>query len=87
MRSLLNTLLKKDVKWSWSNNCQKAFQDIKKKLISDLSLAHFDPAAEFIVAAGAYKYGVGAVLLQKYKDGNMKVVVHASHSLIAEEKH
>lgn len=46
VRVPLNNLLKIDVKWNWSQNCQNAFYEIKKILTSDLSLAHFDPALE-----------------------------------------
>lgn len=58
---------------------------LKRKLISDLSLTHFNPTAE-IVASDASEYDIGAVMPHKYKDSNMKAEVHASRSLIAAEK-
>ena len=37
-RAPLNELLKKDKTWSWTLECQVAFEKIKKTLTSDLSL-------------------------------------------------
>lgn len=50
-----------------------------KRLISDLSLVHFDPAVEIVVASDASEYGTIAVMLLKYKAVNMEAVVHAPH--------
>ena len=30
LRAPLNKLLKKDLKWNWKNECQSAFEEIKK---------------------------------------------------------
>lgn len=39
-----------------------------------------------IVAFDISEQGIGAILLSKYKYGNMKSVIHASHLMIASEK-
>ena len=49
--------------------CQTAFDQIKKALISDLFLRHYDPKLEIIVASDARSYGVGACILHKMLDG------------------
>ena len=72
-RAPLNKLLKNGAKWV----CQKAFDKIKNILTSELSLTHYDPKQEIIMAADASEYGIGAVILHKFKDGNMKPVAHA----------
>lgn len=82
----LNNLFKKGVKWNWTDKCQKAFEEIKKILRSDLSLAYYDPKAEIVLASDASDYGIGAVILHKYDEGNMKAVTHDSHSLLPVEK-
>ena len=66
----MNELLKKRQKWIWSKECQSAFEEIKKCLLSDLALAHFDPQKELIVASDASDYGLGAVLLHRLEDGS-----------------
>ena len=86
LRAPLNELLKKGIKWNWSKECESAFQRIKKCLLSDLALAHFDPEKEIVLATDASDYGVGAALLHKYKDGTTKAIAHASRTLIAAEK-
>ena len=86
LRAPLNYLLKKGVKWEWTNDCQRAFEKIKSVLSSDLALTHFDPQKEIIVASDASDYGIGAVLLHKFKDGSTKPVVHASRTLLPAER-
>lgn len=86
LRAPLNELLKKDKKWFWSKDCETAFQKIKKCLLSDLALAHYDPEKEIILATDASLYGVGAALLHKYEDGTTKPIAHASRTLLPAEK-
>lgn len=78
----LNNFLKKDVKWDWSDKCQSD----QKSLTSDLSLYHFNPKLEIVVAADASESGIGVVILPKYEDGKTKPISRASRSLIAAEK-
>ena len=66
LRSPLNKLLKKDVKWNWSVDCQKAFNNLKLTL--DLTLTHYKPNKGIYVASDASNRGLGAVLLHKEKD-------------------
>ena len=86
LRAPLNQLLKKETKWNWSPECQKAFEQIKKALTSDLSLTHYDPKKEIYVATDASGLGLGAVLLHKEENGQLKAVSHASRTLLPAEK-
>lgn len=74
------------MKWNWSNNSQNAFDNIKEILISDLLLGHLGLAVEIVVVSVTSEYSVGAIMLHKYKNGNLKVMRRVSHSLIATEK-
>ena len=78
LRAPLNKFLKKGAKWEWSEVCQKVFDKIKNILTSELSLTHYDPKQEIILASDASEYGIGAVILHKFKDGNTKPVAYAS---------
>ena len=80
LRTPLNNLVKKAVKWEWSVKCQKAFDKIKNILMSDL-LTHFDLKLENVVASDASEYGIRAVILHKFEDGSTKPVAHASRTL------
>ena len=56
LRAPLNEQLKKDKKWRWIPECQTAFDQITKALISDLFLTPYDPKLEIIVASDASSY-------------------------------
>ena len=86
LRAPLNELLK-DKKWKWMPECQTAFDQIKKALISDLFLTHYDAKLEIIVASDASSYGVGACILHKMPDGTKKPIAHVSRTLLPAEKH
>ena len=58
----LNQLLQKNHKWSWTQDCVKAFQAAKEGLISSQVLVHYDPNLPIKVAADASAYGLGAVI-------------------------
>ena len=86
LRGSLNELLRKGKLWLWTPECQESFEKIKKTLTSDLSLTHYDPTLDIIVASYASPYGIGAYILYKLPDGSRKAVAHASRSLLPAEK-
>lgn len=81
MRVPLEKLLKKDVKFIWTEECQRTFEKIKEVMSSDWILTHYDPSLPIIVAADASQYGIGGCLSHKMKDGSEKVVANFSKSL------
>uniref|UniRef100_A0A1I8AFL5 RNA-directed DNA polymerase n=1 Tax=Steinernema glaseri TaxID=37863 RepID=A0A1I8AFL5_9BILA len=85
-RAPLEGLLKKDTTWYWTLEQSEAVKTIKDILLSDLLLTHYDPNEEIVVAADASQYGIGCVILHRYKDGSTKAVEHASRTLTAAEK-
>ena len=86
LRAPLNKFLSKNKKWCWTKECVYAFNKIKKCLLSDLALAHYDLKKELIVASDASDYGIGAVLLLKFEDGVTKSISHASRALLPVER-
>ena len=86
LRAPLNKLLSKNKKWCWTKECDNAFNKIKKCLLSDLALAHYDPKKELIVASDASDYDIGAVQLHKFEDGITKPTGHASRALLPAER-
>ena len=82
----MNTL-KKDKTLSWTPECQAAFEKIERHLrLISLSLSHYDPKFDIIVASDASSYGTGAYILHKLPDGTNKVIACASRSLLTAEK-
>ncbi|CAB3253024.1 unnamed protein product [Arctia plantaginis] len=54
----------KNVKWFWSKEHEKAVSHIKRELVADTTLAHFNPNANLIVTVDASPHGLGAILSQ-----------------------
>lgn len=77
----LNNLLKDDVPFVWSKECEKSFVFVKKEMQSDRVLVHYDPSLPVVLATDASPYGVGAVLSHQYPDGTERPLQYASQTL------
>ncbi len=77
----LRELLVKGNQWVWGEPQRCAFERIKEVLISSPVLALFDANLETILSADASSHGLGAVLLQKQKCGDLKPVAYISRSM------
>lgn len=77
----LRLLLKKNVIWSWDQNHQKCFDDLKQRLIQSPVLQLFNENEPITLSVDASGYGLGATLLQKGKP-----IGFASASLKEEQK-
>jgi hypothetical protein len=81
----LNALRKKDSKFVWSTQCEKAFQKLKDSIMQPpvLRLADFDK--KFIVQSDASSIAIAAVLSQEV-DGILQPVAYASRKLTQSEQ-
>ncbi|XP_061506862.1 uncharacterized protein K02A2.6-like [Anopheles gambiae] len=86
VRHPLDSLLKEGASFTWTKQCQDAFDQFKAILSSDLLLTHYDPRQEIIVAADASSFALGATISHRFKDGSIKVVQHASRTLTKTEQ-
>jgi hypothetical protein len=81
----LNALKKKNVKYKWSDHCEKSFQAIKDAISSD-TLLHFpDYSHPFYVQTDASDYGLGACIYH-FIDGKIKIISFASRTLSKAEQ-
>ena len=76
----LNNLLREDVAWDWSDECQHAFDTIKEKLTQAPILRRPDYSREFELHTDWSGVGLGAVLVQRDDDGREYVIAYASRS-------
>lgn len=81
----LYTLLKDEVPFTWTNECQDAFLLLKNEVISATNLAHYDESKTLVLATDASSYGIGAVLSQL--DGDVETpIAYGSKTLTETQK-
>lgn len=66
----LNNLLKKEQKFEWTNECQQAFENLKKRFTEEPVLMMPDQTRPFQIETDASKYATGAVLTQMDTNGD-----------------
>ncbi len=69
-------LLKKDEKFKWAAECDKSFEELKKKLVPAPVLILPDQTKDFQVYCDTSRHGLGCVLKQE-----SRVVAYASRQL------
>ena len=79
--SPLTNLLKKFIKFKWTNKCEEALQELKSRLTSAPILTLPGEGEEYIIYSDASKNRLECVLMQKEK-----VVVYALRQLKPYEK-
>ena len=82
----LTNLIKKDTKFEWNDTHQKAFDELKEKLVNYPILQHPNYEKEFILMTDSSGIGLGAVLSQKNDDGKEVVIAYASRTLNTTEQ-
>ncbi|MFN7609806.1 MAG: Ty3/Gypsy family RNase HI domain-containing protein, partial [bacterium] len=82
----LTSLLKKDVDWQWTSECDEAFMRIKESLITAPILALPNQEKSFSVVCDASDYAIGCALMQSDDDGVEPVISFRSRQLQAAEQ-
>nr|CAB3503748.1 unnamed protein product [Digitaria exilis] len=77
----MTELLKKGVKFEWSDKCEEAFHTLRKHLTSALVLAQPDSTKPYDVYCDASGTGLGCVLMQE-----IRVIAYASRPLRPHEQ-
>ncbi|KAL0544761.1 hypothetical protein IC582_019886 [Cucumis melo] len=72
----LTALTRKNVKFEWSDKCERIFQKLKKRLVTAPILALPVTGKDYVIYCDASRLGLGCVLMQ---DGN--VIAYASRQL------
>ena len=79
----LHALLKHGTKWHWSDECDTAFKQVKRKLCEAPVLMHYNPE---LPIPDASNYGIGAVLSHVDSDGQEHPIAFVSRTLSQCEK-
>lgn len=82
----LHKLLRKNEKFVWSNDCERAFDEIKKLLCSKPILEIFDKSLPIKIFTDASLEGIGAILKQEQQNGKDKPVAYFSKKLNETQK-
>ena len=77
----MTRLLQKDVRFEWSENCQRSFEKLKAFLTKALVLTQLTCSKEYVIFSDASLNGLGCVLMQEGK-----VIAYASRQLKPHER-
>jgi len=77
----MNMLTRKDEKWTWGDNQQKAFEELNQIFTTKPVLAALDLDKEFRVEADALNYATEGVLSMKCSDEKWRPITFISKSL------
>lgn len=84
--SPLYQLLQKDIKFQWTLECEKSFQELKSKLVNAPILQMPDMAKEFILTTDASTQAIGYILGQLDENGRERAIAYSGRSLHKSEK-
>ncbi|XP_064475325.1 uncharacterized protein LOC135389189 [Ornithodoros turicata] len=77
----LHRLLDAEAPWRWEEKHQRAFDELKGRLLSAPVLQHYDEKKPLFLSCDASPYGLGAVLAQPDDQGNEAPIAFASRTL------
>ena len=78
----LRELTKKNARFSWEQEHQRAFDKLKQALVSAPVMGYFDTKNDTMLTVDASPVGVSAILAQSARDqSDYKVIAYASRSL------
>ena len=77
----LQEMTRKNAKFEWSQQCEKGFNDIKRKIAEATMLCHYNPNLPLELHVDSSQSGIGCVLLQ-----DSRPLEYASRSLTETEK-
>ena len=78
--------MQKEKNFVWSDKCNQAFIRIKKELVDDKNLVHYDQTLPVKLVTDASNVGVAATLLHIMSDGTERPIAWASRVLRNSEK-
>lgn len=74
-------LLKQSTPFNWNDECAKSFELVKKIIVSEKVLAHYDPRLPVKLICDASQRGIGAAIFHTMPNGEDKPIAFASKKL------
>ena len=71
-------LLKDDVEWEWTDECQKSFTTLRDAIAKGPVLAIADPGKRYVLHTDASEFALGAILQQEDDNGDLHPIAYAS---------
>ena len=82
----LHKLAEKDCPFQWTDECQAAFDELKRRLTSSPILSYPIPGLEYVLDSDASSEALGSVLLSQVQDGHERVICYYSRSFTRQER-
>jgi hypothetical protein len=82
----LTALTRKNVRFNWTPNCQKAFEHLRECITSEPILARPNYDKPFIIATDASNYGIAGILGQLDENGKERIVKCVAKTLTKAER-
>ena len=82
----LYTLLHDDIKFQWTPELEKIFQDVRSSMTADTELSTPNTKHPFFITVDASLVGLGAVLFQMNEENKIKVISYNSRILNTQEQ-
>lgn len=76
----------KEKMWVWGDPQQSAFTRVEEVLTTSPVLTLFDPNLKTIISTDASSFGLGDVLLQKQRTGELQSVAYVSRAMTPTER-
>ncbi|QRW20558.1 Retrotransposable element Tf2 protein [Rhizoctonia solani] len=76
----LHSLTRKESPWSWGNQEEEAFQELKTLVTRSLVLIHSNPALPYYLETDALGVAMGAILSQRGSDNRLHPIAYMSKS-------
>ena len=82
----IHKLTHQDIKFEWSDDCEKNFQTLNKYLTERAVKTYFDKKKNIVIYCDASPVGLSSILLQKDENNNAHVISYSSRSLTTTEQ-
>ncbi|CCO34728.1 Retrotransposable element Tf2 155 kDa protein type 1 [Rhizoctonia solani AG-1 IB] len=82
----LHNLVKKEVKWQWTDKEEGAFRELQKAIVNAPVIVHADPSKPYFLETDASGAALGSVLSQRQEDGRLHPIGYLSESFKGAEQ-